>query len=338
MISSMARARSKKLRGDVAAETRLPPVEAFTFKSFIANMDAQGNGPDISADLDRIAEICARSRYSLSNQYEVHYAPHGSGSTFLPRPTHSQEQGPTLQAVTSDDERNMRRQRKRRSNTRRSSRAMGTLETIMSSSRSSDEEKTKKKSAAEIAEEIRGRAARKDSGSSSPTNSSGSTFGDESVSPEEASPARVLTTKKSGSLALIEGAKHHAGIGESSSPRASATGLVGEPAVPQASTSHLEIRTARDESLKAGASSRPQSSHTQLDVLGIASAKELSQSHLNTPSVESRPTGSGLLTTLSSWIPWKSYDTVVDTSKGRAEGTLRDLLKTTDVKGKAVER
>jgi hypothetical protein len=153
---------------------------------------------------------------------------------------------------------------------------MGTLETIMSSSRSSDEEKTKKKSAAEIAEEIRGRAARKDSGSSSPTNSLGSTFGDESVSPEEALPARVLTTKKSGSLALIEGAKHHANIGESASPRTSATGLVGEPAVPQASTSHLEIRTARDEQHKAGASNRPQSSHTQLDVLGIASAKELS--------------------------------------------------------------
>ncbi|KAI9149286.1 hypothetical protein HJFPF1_11336 [Paramyrothecium foliicola] len=332
MITSMARARTKKVRGDASAETRLPPVEAFRFKSFIANIDAQGNGPDISADLDRIAEICARSRYSLSNQYEVHYAPHGSGSSFLPKISRAQDnQGPTLQAVTSDDERIIRRQRKRRSGARRSSRAMGTLETIMSSSRSSDEEKTKKKSAAEIAEEIRGRAVRKDSGESSPTNSSGSTF-DESCSPEEVLPIRVLVTKKSGSLALIEGAKQHALSGDSATPRSSATGLVSEPAVPQASTSQLEIRTSREDSYRASSNDATFSNEDPLDVLKIGGAKE------HDSSTEAQSPAAGLFTALSSWIPWKSHEGVTDNNKGRAEGTLRELLKTTDMKGKAVER
>ncbi|KOS19691.1 hypothetical protein ESCO_000367 [Escovopsis weberi] len=70
----MVLARGKKpVNGRTEEEARLPPVEAFTFKSFIANIEAQGGGGsvgDINADLDRIAEICARSRYSLSNQYE----------------------------------------------------------------------------------------------------------------------------------------------------------------------------------------------------------------------------------------------------------------------------
>ena len=328
MISSMARSRTKKPRGDAQTETKLPPVEAFTFKSFLTNIEAQGSGPDIGADLDRIAEICARSRYSLSNQYEVHYAPHGSGSSFLPRASRVQEnQGPTLQAVTSDDERNIKRHRKRRSGARRSSRAMGTLETIMSSSRSSDEDKSTKKSAAEIAEEIRGRAARKESGQSSPTDSSGSTF-DESCSPEDVSRSRMATTKRPGSLALIEGAKQNSGATGLYSPRTSATGLVGEPAVPQASTSQLEIRTSRDDTYDTAAPTQPLASS---DVLGLFTAKE------PLPSAEPRSPGTGFLSTLSSWIPWKMYD-VPEDAQGRAEGTLRELLKTTDMKGKTVER
>lgn len=71
--SMLSLTRSKK-----RDEARLPPVESFTFKSIMN--DSRGN---ITADLERIAEICARSRYSLSNQYEVHQAPHGSGESFL---------------------------------------------------------------------------------------------------------------------------------------------------------------------------------------------------------------------------------------------------------------
>ena len=147
---SLARSRKRD-------EARLPPVESFTFKSIMN--DSHGN---MAADLERIAEICARSRYSLSNQYEVHQAPHGSGESFLASVSGTAKSGPTLQAVSSDDERSMKRRRRRRSV------AVGTLETIMSSSRSSDEVRDKKLSAAEIADEVRGRAAARKSGDSSP--------------------------------------------------------------------------------------------------------------------------------------------------------------------------
>ena len=161
-------------------EPKLPPLEAFTFKSFMADLQARGGENDIGADLDRIAEICARSRYSLSNQYEVHVAPHGSGASFAsgvgvasssaPRKkkghSHSYSQGhgtggPTLQAIPSEDEASIRSHPRRRNGARRKSAAYGTLETIMSSSRSSDEDKSKKKPAAELVSKVRGRVAGK---------------------------------------------------------------------------------------------------------------------------------------------------------------------------------
>ncbi|XXH00383.1 Asparagine-rich protein (ARP protein) [Hypoxylon texense] len=145
------------------ADAKLPPLEAFSFKSIMADIQQ-----DVGADLDRIAEICARSKYSLSNQYEVHIAPQGSGSGFVgPSAVSSSSRpslpmGPTLQAISSDDEQTGPVQKKRRSIARRRSVAYGTLETIMSSSRSSDEDKCRKKPAAEIVEEVRGRAAEND--------------------------------------------------------------------------------------------------------------------------------------------------------------------------------
>ncbi|KAM0532110.1 hypothetical protein ACHAO3_005496 [Verticillium nonalfalfae] len=160
----MARAKSKKGLGNRDATTKLPPIEAYSFKQMMANMEAEED-TSINADLDRIAEICARSRYSLSNQYEVHVTPHGSGAAFMASVSSRRQQhtnGPTLQAVTSDDERQASRLHKRRGGgARRRSMAMGTLETIMSSSGSSEDGKSKKKSASEITQEVRGRAERK---------------------------------------------------------------------------------------------------------------------------------------------------------------------------------
>ena len=49
----------------------LPPLEAFSFNGILKAID-----PEISSTLDAIASICAKSRYSLSNQYEVHMPPH----------------------------------------------------------------------------------------------------------------------------------------------------------------------------------------------------------------------------------------------------------------------
>lgn len=155
-------------------ETKLPPIEAFSYKGFMADLQTT---TDIRSDLDRIAEICARSRYCLSDKYDSHVAPHGSGASFMAsvsqHPSHSKGHrrgasspgGPTLQAVPSDDDESSARGHRRRrggiGGGRRRSAAYGTLETIMSSSRSSEEDKTKKKSAADIAEAVRGRAARK---------------------------------------------------------------------------------------------------------------------------------------------------------------------------------
>ncbi|KAK0635264.1 hypothetical protein B0T17DRAFT_586836 [Bombardia bombarda] len=261
-------------------EAKLPPLEAFSFKSFMAEMQARGGENDIGADLDRIAEICAHSRYSLSNQYEVHVSPHGTGIPFGAHGVassssgsrrksrshgHGTAGGPTLQAITSDDDENSaaRSHRKRKSTGRRRSAAYGTLETIMSSSRSSEEDKTKtkKKSAAEIADEIRGRVSIKNwdnstasgsgSGSTSRANaedgSHGTTTTRESGDNQQEYTAK-LARKKSASFAtaLMDTSRSTAGQQNdagSSSQHKSTLALVSEPALPQTSSSHLGVRT-----------------------------------------------------------------------------------------------
>ncbi|KAL1913933.1 hypothetical protein Sste5344_000200 [Sporothrix stenoceras] len=45
-------------------EAKLPPIEAFSYRGFMADLQTT---TDIRSDLDRIAEICARSRYCLSD-------------------------------------------------------------------------------------------------------------------------------------------------------------------------------------------------------------------------------------------------------------------------------
>ena len=271
MARNMGRQKGKK-QPAAAAEAKLPPLEAFSFKSIMAEMQQ-----DIGADLDRIAEICARSRYSLSNQYEVHVTPHGSGAGFLRSVAGSSRNnipgGPTLQAITSDDEHaSSTRSKKRRSGgARRRSAAYGTLETIMSSSRSSDEEKgKKKKSAAEIAEEVRGRAAR-----SSGSNGSGGSPGANSSTEAQASSehqhghsqqqqdeqqqqqqpqGKGSLRRKSPSFAnaVLDSsrtqqvsASHTRGSSAKGGPSSgTATALVGGPAKPKTSRNHLEIRTS----------------------------------------------------------------------------------------------
>lgn len=319
MLNKMAR-----MRGTGASdEPKLPPVDAFTFKSFMANIDTQDGGHDINADLDRIAEICAKSRYSLSNQYEVHYTPHGSGAAFMGE-SQADNQGPTLQVVSSDDERSMRRQRRRRNGGRRDSRAVGTLETIMSSSRSSDEDRTKKKSAAELAGEVRGRAVRKESGDTSPTSSTQSAA-EASHWQDDATTPKAPSGRRSASLALIDGSKQALTTGDATSPRGSSTVLVGEPARPQASTSHLEIRTAPEEPTKENP---PQSAPTR--PLGPPPPTGATLPRDQSIAVN------GLFSSLSGWMSWRAPGPE-SRSSGRAEGSLRELLRSTDIKGKGVE-
>jgi len=54
------------------ADAQLPPVEAFAFDNVL-----QAVRPDIQETLDAIAEICARSRMSLADQYSAHLPPTG---------------------------------------------------------------------------------------------------------------------------------------------------------------------------------------------------------------------------------------------------------------------
>ncbi|KAH6987610.1 hypothetical protein BKA56DRAFT_479298 [Ilyonectria sp. MPI-CAGE-AT-0026] len=328
MLGTMARTRAKK-RLDGPEEAKLPPIDAFRFKSFMAHLEDENPGTDINADLDRIAEICAKSRYSLSNQYEVHYAPHGSGSSFLAENVQTQDsQGPTLQVVSSDDERNMRHQRRRPMGVRRNSRAMGTLETIMSSSRSSDEDKSKKKSAAEIAEDVRGRATKKGSrNGSSKSSQSGSEANPSQV---DDSPPRIPRARRSGSLALIDGSRQSLVLSDTTSPRNSAIGLVSEPAHPRTSSSQLEIRTAPEP---------PQKEHRSTPKKRkLVSPQGPAQPivHGSMSPVDPPNPRNSIISTLSGWMTWRPSASS-PTPKGRAEGSLRELLKSTDIKGKGIE-
>lgn len=316
MVLSMARNKGQK-KAHQRADDKLPPLEAFSFKSIMADIQQ-----DIGADLDRIAEICARSKYSLSNQYEVHVAPHGSGASFVTSvASSSRHHGPTLQAISSDDE-SSSRHRKRRSGVRRRSAAYGTLETIMSSSRSSEEDKSKKKSAQELTAEVRGRATRHHQTDSS-----------SSAAPSDERPKQVAR-KKSASFAtaLLDNTRQH-GEGERSSPRASGTALVGEPAEPKTSKNHLEIRTTHEDPVGSNYTHEPP---------GEPSHPTISESVAN--AAISRPdeprNSSSLLSGISHWMLWRGANSATEIAssahkhgktKSYAEGSLRELLKGVDL-------
>ena len=345
MLSIMARARgqnSQPANRLLPEDAKLPPIEAFSFKSFLDNLEeeeAASTGSDINADLDRIAEICARSRYSLSNQYEVHYGPHGSGIAFIAEGQHGPEnQGPTLQAVTSDDETNARTARKRRLGGRRNSRAMGTLETIMSSSRSSDDDRSKKQSASEIADEVRGRASTKTSHHTSPAGST--TSAREGRTPQDPPKQRPSVKRTlSSSLALIDTANKttvasSTDADEPTPHRASVASLVGEPALPQSCTSQLEVHTATSLADTATvtnvASLAPDRQHQALaDRNGNPLPRPAARGAVS--SIDGA-TATGFLSTLAGWIPWSSGSSsdAALPQQGRAVGSLRSLLKMMD--------
>ncbi|KAI6364596.1 hypothetical protein MCOR25_005602 [Pyricularia grisea] len=68
--------------GSNSETPKYPPPEAFTMKGIIESQRAQRHN-ELDKSLDQIAELYARSRYSLANQYEVHVTPHGSGTDFV---------------------------------------------------------------------------------------------------------------------------------------------------------------------------------------------------------------------------------------------------------------
>lgn len=303
-------------------ELKLPPVEAFTFRGI---MDEIRHG--VTDDLERIAEICARSRYSLSNQYEVHMPPHGQGEAIVGG-IEANGSGPTLQAISSDDEQT---RQVRRSGARRTrSAAYGTLETIMSSSRSSDEDKSKKKPAAVLAEEVRGRAAKKQQHSKKKDT-------EEIVDsePTEATPQKRVRSKSASFASVMidnaESFRH-----DTASSPASPELLISEPARPQTSTAPLAgVRTFSE-------SFQPASPALQ----SLAFRRPTWAQTGNPPQVSEADTRPSILESLSSWLPWARQPPQLNGTRGRvapvshAEGSLRELLKGTDSdsKGKSADR
>ncbi|KAH8888882.1 hypothetical protein GQ53DRAFT_767435 [Thozetella sp. PMI_491] len=349
----------------------LPPIEAFSFKNMLNAEDTGHDG--IGSDLDRIAEILERSKYSLSNQYEVHVAPHGSGASFVSdiastngprsrrRKGHGRSNslgGPTLQAIGSDDER-----RRRRGGGRRRSVAYGTLETIMSSSGSSGEAKSKKKPAAEIAAEVRGRAAGQKnsansagsgSGSASGLGSNATNFSSGTLEAGLAADGRTqdaeqskLARKKSTSFATAVIGSHNTHK-DLASPRGSTAALVGEPAQPRTSTSHIEIQTADAFADSASSSTGSSSPRNRERLEAHFSVKSEHEAELEEfPRISTGPSNGGLLSSLSSWVPWRapagSEHIMPIGQRGassHAEGSLRQLLRSAEPpapgKGKTV--
>lgn len=204
----------------------------------------------------------------------------------------------------------------------------------MSSSRSSDEDKAKKKPAAVIAEEVRGRAAKKELSPSKKV----ATEEAVEAAPEPQRPAKHVRSKSATFASMIidnaQGFKQDAG-----SHIISPTSLISEPARPQTSTADLEVAPAFDEH---GSFNSP-SLQTLMSPKPPTIRNESRASTL-LPEPEERPS---ILGSLSSWLPWsRSSASFGGGFQGRmrsashAEGSLRELLRSAefDKKGKGVNR
>ncbi|KAI0139362.1 hypothetical protein GGR57DRAFT_442641 [Xylariaceae sp. FL1272] len=309
--------------GRLEADVKLPPLEAFTFKGIMADIEH-----DIETDLDRIAEICARSRYSLSNQYEIHVAPHGSGAAFV-QPVHRDiPSAPTLQAISSDDERHGLPVRQRTGVVRRRSAAYGTLETIMSSSRSDDDERAKRKSAAQIAAHVRhahqaattgetacGSGSRSGSGSANSTEAQASSEL-HTTSPRSTLAAAILKRSSAQSMSSLDG---------------HATGLVGRPARAEMSNSHLMSTTTTES--RTLESRPPRLPATQELPSSVFLSKSVAAASIAAPEEHRAP--SSLLKSVRLNIPWKGAGLTsqvaceynLDKSESYAINTLKNILK-----------
>ncbi|RDW88242.1 hypothetical protein BP6252_00274 [Coleophoma cylindrospora] len=300
-------------------ELKLPPVEAFSFKGI---MDEIKHG--VAEDLERIAEICARSRYSLSNQYEVHMPPHGRGEQYLQTigvgtGLPANVVGPTLQAIGSDDEHSTRSIGKgSRGGKRARSAAYGTLETIMSSSRSSDEEKSKKKPAAALAEEVRGRAAKK--GLEVPESAAEEAVEGDLIS---ARPSKHVRSRSATFASIIidsaQGFRHDAG------PLTSPASLISEPARPQTSIATNLGKATGFEQAMFSPTLQALMSQKPTIIRNESSASSLVPDQRRRPSV---------VESISSWIPWRRLNSSMQAvprtrlrSTSHAEANLRGLLE-----------
>jgi hypothetical protein len=192
----------------------------------------------------------------------------------------------------------------------------------MSSSRSSEEDNSKKKPAAELAEEVRGRAIRKAATSSEPEGSG---------SAVENHNAPLTSTRhtrsKSASFASILIDQAHKVDNEPSSISRESTSLLSEPARPQTSiAAGVDVPSPLE--WRRTFSSPQQQVHT---LSKVSKESAVHKSKLGAPNL---PT---IFESISSWLPWSKN---TDDAEMNAEGSLRELLKSTDVdkKGKGPGR
>ncbi len=84
---------------EMKGKVDLPPVEAFGFQGILRSIEH-----DVEGTLDAIAEICAKSKYSLADEYGAHLPPQGDVGPSGPRGREytaaSKPPGSTLTAVT----------------------------------------------------------------------------------------------------------------------------------------------------------------------------------------------------------------------------------------------
>ncbi|KAI9707692.1 MAG: hypothetical protein M1836_000654 [Candelina mexicana] len=80
---------------EMKGKAELPPVEAFGFQGILKAIEN-----DVEGTLDAIAEICAKSKYSLADEYGAHLPPQGDVGRGSARGREYKPPGSTLTAVT----------------------------------------------------------------------------------------------------------------------------------------------------------------------------------------------------------------------------------------------
>ncbi|KAL8668938.1 MAG: hypothetical protein Q9168_006451 [Polycauliona sp. 1 TL-2023] len=69
--SSAKQAKMKSMkRSSGYRSSEIPPLESFSFQDILASID-----PDVALSIDRIAEICGRSKMSMADEYSSHMPP-----------------------------------------------------------------------------------------------------------------------------------------------------------------------------------------------------------------------------------------------------------------------
>jgi hypothetical protein len=277
--------------------TEIPSADEFSFSAILRAVD-----PEIRGAIDAIAEICARSRMSLADEYEAHLPPQGeitsAGPTWVANTGALAGRGRlsrisqgwtaadnTLMAVpeaSSSSERLAQESKGNASQRKRSQSAYGSLKSVISGG----------------------------SGQRKPINSD--TFQPPGTDPQ---PEQQSIPAQAWVVNTVSNTAGH-----------SAITLV---APPQASKQLSPDPLALEEGLKNGQRTRPQTATPQ-----HASAHRLNVATATSPSSRSR---SSTLSSLTTWLPWprsSGLDINAQQELAKAETRLREMLSLSQNFGK----